>query len=156
MRAASTVLYHSAILSTCPVRRTKWANFSGLIACEAGASWRTGARSFIGPSCRDRASLAHYESAISAKPRHSPGWKNSIRLKPLPNASAILTIRSFAVLDRPVEHPRGSDKAGHHGAEIAQLDIGMDFEHGFDDASIGRVAHNPEGELSCPLSAAAR
>src|ERR1051326_4019885 len=41
MRAASTVLYHSAILSNWPVRRTKWAYLAGLIGCVAGARWRT-------------------------------------------------------------------------------------------------------------------
>src|SRR5260370_34169064 len=48
MRAASTVLYHSAIFSNWPVRSTKWANLAGWIACETGASRRTGAISFIG------------------------------------------------------------------------------------------------------------
>src|SRR5713101_2454675 len=48
MRAASTVSYHSAILSNWPVRNTKWANLAGRIACETGASRRTGAISFIG------------------------------------------------------------------------------------------------------------
>src|SRR5689334_949329 len=41
MRAASTVSYHSAILSNWPVRRTKWAYLAGLIGCVAGARWRT-------------------------------------------------------------------------------------------------------------------
>src|SRR5437762_12378435 len=50
MRAASTVLYHSAILSNWPVRRTKWAYLAGLIGCVAGARWRIGVTSFIGGS----------------------------------------------------------------------------------------------------------
>src|ERR1051325_879806 len=41
MRAASTVLYHSAILSKWPVRRTKWAYLAGLIGWVAGARCRT-------------------------------------------------------------------------------------------------------------------
>src|SRR5436190_22565252 len=48
MRAFSSVLYHSAILSNCPVRSTKWANFAGLTGCVSGAILRTGETSFIG------------------------------------------------------------------------------------------------------------
>jgi len=59
MRAARTVLYHSAILSNWPVRKTKWANLAGLTGCVAGLRWRIGATSFIAESslCADR--LAH-------------------------------------------------------------------------------------------------
>src|SRR6185369_10578170 len=44
---------HSAILSNCPVRSTKWANFAGLTGWVSGAILRTGATSFIGylPVC---------------------------------------------------------------------------------------------------------
>jgi hypothetical protein len=35
-----TVWYHAAILSNCPVRRTKWANFAGLIGRDTGARLR--------------------------------------------------------------------------------------------------------------------
>src|SRR5947209_20456943 len=41
MLAASTVLYHSAILSNWPMRNTKCAYLAGLIGCVAGARWRT-------------------------------------------------------------------------------------------------------------------
>jgi len=47
MRAASTLLYHSAIFSNWPVRNTKCAYLAGLIGCVAGARWRIGLTSFI-------------------------------------------------------------------------------------------------------------
>src|SRR5258708_23792940 len=46
MRALSTVRYHSAIVSSWPVRSTKWANLAGLIA--SVKSLRAGLTSFIG------------------------------------------------------------------------------------------------------------
>ena len=50
MRALSSVWYHSAILSSCPVRSTKCANLAGLIGCVTGASLRTGRRRSSGSS----------------------------------------------------------------------------------------------------------
>src|SRR5437763_13248103 len=129
MRAASTVLYQSAILSNWPVRSTKWAYLAGLTGCVAGARWRIGATSFIAGSPFGRESWRGVQPTPSeALSRDGvvtqPGKFDQIEAV-AERVSHVRHSAVFALLEAAVEGGAQPGQPRHRGIEVRHDKIEM-------------------------------
>src|SRR4051794_2662444 len=135
MRAASTVLYHSAILSNWPVRRTKWAYLAGLIGCVAGARWRT----FV------------MTSFIAGLPSGGRAGAQPTPARALPRDGVVTGAREFDQIEAVAE------RIGHvrHAAVIGVLDRPVEGGAERGQPRHGRVdVRHDEIEMHrCPMAA---